>query len=79
MNNKKTLSEIEQLISLRRNKEMSQEALYSAMGISVRTGQGWEQGRRRPSGPALVLVRLILKRPDLVTVLLEKDMSEVHG
>jgi putative transcriptional regulator len=30
------------------------------------TLQGWEQGRRRPEGPARVLLALIDKRPGIV-------------
>jgi len=28
------------------------------MGVSLRTIQDWEQGRRKPSGPALALLRI---------------------
>jgi putative transcriptional regulator len=36
------------------------------LGISVRTLQGWEQGRRRPKGPALALLRIAARHPKLI-------------
>ncbi|WP_301339555.1 DNA-binding transcriptional regulator [Halomonas sp. THAF12] len=37
-------------MALRRIRGMSQTALAAQLGISVRTLQEWEQGRRLPSG-----------------------------
>jgi putative transcriptional regulator len=36
----------------------SQSAFAYMIGVSVDTLQNWEQGRRRPEGPALVLLRV---------------------
>ena len=44
----------------------SQEQFARAMGVSVGTLRQWEQGRRRPSGPARVLLTLIDRVPTLV-------------
>jgi putative transcriptional regulator len=45
---------------------LSQERFASLLGISVRTLQNWEQGRRRPHGPARVLLRVAAKHPQAV-------------
>ena len=36
------------------------------IGIPLGTLKNWEQGRRRPEGPARVLLALIDKRPSIV-------------
>ena len=40
------------------------------MGVSLRTVQDWEQGRRKPSGPAEALLRIADQRPDVFLDLL---------
>ncbi len=43
------------------------QAQFAAMlGISVSTLRNWEQGRRVPEGPAMVLLRVADKHPDAV-------------
>jgi len=44
----------------------SQAQFARAFGISIDTLQNWEQGRRRPSGPAKVLLRLAAKHPEAI-------------
>jgi putative transcriptional regulator len=43
---------------------LSQAAFASLMGVSSRTLQEWEQGRRAPSGPAYSLLRIAEKHPE---------------
>ncbi|MFM0300390.1 helix-turn-helix domain-containing protein [Paraburkholderia sediminicola] len=45
---------------------MSQFEFAGLLGVSVSTYQDWEQGRRKPSGAALTLLRVALKHPDAV-------------
>ncbi|MCB9740594.1 MAG: helix-turn-helix domain-containing protein [Deltaproteobacteria bacterium] len=45
---------------------MTQVEFATALGISVRTLQGWEQGRRRPEGPALALLRIAARHPRII-------------
>lgn len=45
---------------------MSQSEFASAFGISVSTLRHWERGDRRPQGPALVLLNVVAKEPELV-------------
>jgi putative transcriptional regulator len=35
------------------------------MGVSLRTVQDWEQGRRKPSGPAKALLRIAEQKPEV--------------
>jgi len=49
--------------------QLSQAAFAGLMGVSVRTVQDWEQGRRKPSGPAAALLRIAEQRPEIFTEL----------
>lgn len=43
---------------------MSQVELASLMGVSARTLQDWEQGRRKPTGAAQTLLRVAIAHPE---------------
>ena len=43
---------------------LSQSAFAGLLGISVRTLQDWEQGRRKPRGPAQALLRIANRHPE---------------
>lgn len=45
---------------------LSQTAFAELMGVSKRTLQEWEQGRKKPSGAANSLLRIAIKRPDVL-------------
>ncbi len=45
---------------------LSQREFAEILGVSIRTLQDWEQGRRRPSGAAATLLRIVEKHPDLL-------------
>jgi putative transcriptional regulator len=45
---------------------LTQVDFANALGISVRTLQGWEQGRRRPDGPGLALLRIAARHPGII-------------
>ena len=42
---------------------LSQSEFARLLGVSVRTLQEWEQGRRAPSGPARMLLAIAHKNP----------------
>ena len=42
---------------------LSQSQFAKLLGVSVRTLQEWEQGRRAPSGPARTLLAIAHKNP----------------
>jgi putative transcriptional regulator len=35
------------------------------LGVSMRTLQDWEQGRRNPQGPAIALLRIAEQHPEV--------------
>jgi len=50
-----------------RNKlNVSQNEFAMMIGVSVRTLQNWEQGRRTPDGPAKALLRIASRNPQAV-------------
>jgi putative transcriptional regulator len=54
---------------IRAKLKLSQAAFAGLMGVSLRTVQDWEQGRRRPSGPAEALLRIAEQKPNVFTEL----------
>ncbi len=65
----RTLKEPASPREIRAKLNLSQAAFAGLMGVSLRTVQDWEQGRRRPSGPALALLRIAEQRPEAFTAL----------
>jgi putative transcriptional regulator len=45
---------------------LTQEQFAAMLGISVRTLRNWEQGRRTPDGPAMILLRVAARHPEAV-------------
>ncbi len=58
-----------QLMALRTQAGLSQSEFARATGVSVRTLQEWEQGRKIPSGAAQSLLKLISRHPELLAEL----------
>ena len=54
---------------IRASLKLSQAAFAGLMGVSLRTVQDWEQGRRKPSGPAEALLRIAEQKPEVFTEL----------
>jgi putative transcriptional regulator len=52
--------------ALRESLHKSQTEFAKMIGVSVSTLQNWEQGRRKPVGPAQALLRAVQKRPKAV-------------
>lgn len=46
--------------------KLSQSQFAELMGVSVRTLQEWEQGRRQPSGAARTLLRVVEAHPGIL-------------
>lgn len=51
---------------IRHSLELSQSEFAMLIGVSVATLQNWEQGRRRPEGPARALLRIAATNPQAV-------------
>jgi DNA-binding transcriptional regulator YiaG len=56
----------EDVAALRRFVGLSQTQFAQAIGISVHTLRNWEQGRRRPEGPAIALLRIAARHPRII-------------
>lgn len=58
--------ELNEVTQARQNSGLSQAQFAEALGISKRTLQEWEQGRRSPSGAAQTLIRIAKRHPEVV-------------
>jgi putative transcriptional regulator len=56
--------------AIRASTGLSQGAFARSIGVAKGTLLNWEHGRRRPTGPAQVLLAMIAKKPSLVSELL---------
>ena len=55
-----------EVIATRARTRLSQGQFAAALSISARTLQHWEQGRRRPSGAAATLLKIVARHPELL-------------
>ncbi|TFH72283.1 helix-turn-helix domain-containing protein [Gammaproteobacteria bacterium LSUCC0112] len=60
-----SLSEPSPPAAIRLKLRLSQTEFAGLMGVSVRTLQDWEQGRRVPQGPAIALLRIAEQHPEV--------------
>ena len=54
------------LKQLRRRLCLTQESFAARFGFSLGTVRNWERGRRRPEGPAQILLQVIDREPEAV-------------
>ena len=54
------------IVALRTFLGLTQERFAVALGISVHTLRNWEQGRRRPEGAAVALLRIAARHPRVI-------------
>lgn len=59
-------------IAARRKIGLSQSQFAALLGVSVRTLQGWEQGRKQPSGAARTLLAIAQQNPLAVLAVVGK-------
>ncbi|KZM39743.1 transcriptional regulator [Marinomonas sp. SBI22] len=50
---------------IRSKLNLTQSAFAGLLGVSMRTLQDWEQGRRSPQGPAIALLRIAEQHPEV--------------
>lgn len=58
--------ELSPVVEARKKTGLSQPRFAELLGVSVRTLQDWEQGRRQPSRAAASLIRIARQRPDVL-------------
>lgn len=58
--------------AIRKDTGLSQVAFARQIGVPVATLRNWEQGRRRPDGPARILLAMIARDPAIVVKTLGK-------
>ena len=56
----------EEVKAIRYRLKQSQAEFAMMLGVSVTTLQGWEEGKHRPDGPAMALLRVTAKNPKIV-------------
>ena len=61
-----TTVEVSEAVDARNLVGLSQAEFARLLGVSVRTLQDWEQGRREPSGAAKTLLRIATQNPNAV-------------
>ena len=55
------------IIKVRSKLGLSQSKFAAVLGISTDTLQNWEQGRRSPTGPAKVLLKIATRHPEVLS------------
>lgn len=63
---RKTTVMVPDIKALRQRLSLTQSAFAHSIGVGEGTLRNWEQGRRRPDGAAITLLRLIDKNPQLI-------------
>lgn len=58
--------------AIREQTGLSQSRFAMLIGVSKRTLENWEQGRRHPTGPAKALLRIVAANP-------EQAIRALHG
>ncbi len=57
---------VSEVVRTRLTSGLSQPAFAALLGVSVRTLQDWEQGRRKPSGAAKTLLKIAECHPEIL-------------
>ena len=65
-NQRARVTQVNDVMITRQKLGLSQAAFARLLGISPRTIQEWEQGRRNPQGATLSLLRIAHAKPDIV-------------
>lgn len=69
----------EDVKAIRKKLRKSQSEFSRMIGVSVSTLQNWEQGRRRPEGPARALLKVASENPSAVADALDPYQEHKPG
>lgn len=64
---------------IRERFELSQTEFAVLLGISVKTLQNWEQGRRSPHGAARVLLQVAARHPEAIWEIVRPAIQQVQS
>jgi putative transcriptional regulator len=67
--------EVPPVVTARMKSGLSQSQFATLLGVSVRTLQDWEQGRRQPSGAAQTLITIAEQQPKVLKQVLEAQAA----
>ncbi len=73
-NARETRVAVSPVVEARNKAGLSQSAFACLLGVSVRTLQDWEQGRREPTGAAKTLLRVAVQHPEAL-----RDLQAIAG
>ena len=59
--------------AIRENLQLSQSEFAHLIRVNTRTLQNWEQRRRRPTGPAAALLKIVANAPETALKALHTD------
>ncbi len=65
--------------SIRERYQLSQSEFATLLGISVKTLQNWEQGRRTPRGAARILLQIAAKHPDALWDVVQPSIHQIQS
>ncbi len=63
-------------IEARERTGLSQSQFAALLGVSIRTLQGWEQGRKQPSGAARTLLAIARTNPKALLDVVDRQEAE---
>ena len=58
--------DVSEVMRARTSVGLSQQKFADVLGVSIRTLQEWEQGRRKPSGAARTLLMIAARHPEVL-------------
>lgn len=63
---------VPEIVEARTRTGLSQQQFAAVLGVSPRTLEGWEQGRRKPTGAVRSLLTIARRRPEVLRELFAK-------
>ena len=64
---------------IREHYRLSQSEFATLLGISIKTLQNWEQGRRAPRGTARILLQVAAKHPEAVWDVVQPTIQQIQS
>jgi len=70
--------DVPEVVTARLKSGLPQSQFAHLLGVSVRTLQDWEQGRRKPSGAAQTLIAIAQQQPNVLKQVLKAQAAAAH-